>query len=166
MSLRIGIGYDIHNLGDGRRLFLGGVEIPFSKGLIGHSDGDVLLHAVCDALLGACGMGDIGMYFPDTEPELKDISSLEILKRTYEIIKNQKSCKIINIDTIVVCDKPKLSGYSQDMKKKISEALNIGLEAVNIKAKTTEETAVDVISSYATVLVEIKQPLTFLPTGR
>lgn len=156
MALRVGMGYDIHRLVGGRKLFLGGVEIPFSKGLLGHSDGDVLLHAVCDALFGACGLGDIGMHFPDTAAELKSIASVELLKRTLAIINKEKMCKILNIDTIVVCDEPKLSKYAPGIKSVISGALGINADIINIKAKTTEETKADAISSYAVVLVEIK----------
>ncbi|MFH1867858.1 MAG: 2-C-methyl-D-erythritol 2,4-cyclodiphosphate synthase [Candidatus Omnitrophota bacterium] len=156
MALRVGTGYDIHRLVRGRKLFLGGVEIPFERGLLGHSDGDVLLHAICDALFGACGLGDIGMHFPDTVPELKGIASIELLKQTLGIINKEKRCNIVNIDTVVVCDKPKLSKYVPDIKSAISGALNISPDTINIKAKTTEETNVDAIASYAVVLVEIE----------
>jgi len=155
MDIRTGIGFDIHRLAKGRRLLLGGVEIPFSKGLLGHSDGDVLLHAICDAIFGACGMGDIGTHFPDTDPALKDISSSEILKKSCAIAQEHKRHKIINIDAIVVCDEPKLLDYKDDMRKSIAAALSISGESVNIKAKTSESTARDIISSYATVLIEL-----------
>jgi len=154
MAFKIGIGYDLHKLVEGRKLFLGGVRIPSSKGLLAHSDGDVLLHAICDALLGACGLGDIGNHFPDTSDEFKDIAGLELLKRTYAIIMKDKKCKILNIDTILVCDQPKIAGHAEGMKKAISDLLGIGPGNINIKAKTTEKTAVDVISAYATVLVD------------
>ena len=156
MSLRIGSGYDIHKLVAGRKLFLGGVEVPFSKGLLGHSDGDVLLHAICDALLGCLGLGDIGRYFPDTSPELEGISSLELLRRTNEIISKGREWRIINIDTIIVCDEPKIAKYAPGMKKAISDTLHISPDRINIKAKTTEETAVDIICAYAVALVETK----------
>ena len=147
MPYRIGIGYDIHRLAARRKLFLGGIEIPSSKGLIGHSDADVLLHAICDALLGACKLGDIGIHFPDTKSQFKNISSTKLLRRTYDII---------NIDTVIICDKPKLAKYTEEMKKVISEALRIPPGVINIKAKTSEGTAVDVISSYAVALVQIR----------
>lgn len=155
MPYRVGIGYDIHRLGEGRKLFLGGVEIPFSRGLIGHSDADVVSHAICDALLGACGAGDIGVHFPDTAPELKDISGIELLRRTYEIVRKIAPANIINIDVVAVCDEPKLVKYSRQMKKAISGVLHISSELINIKAKTSEGTAPDAISSYAVALVEV-----------
>lgn len=156
MPYRVGIGYDIHRLVARRKLFLGGIKIPFSKGLTGHSDADVLLHAICDALLGACGQDDIGIHFPDTAPELKDISSTELLRRTYEIINKESPSNIINIDAVVICDKPRLIKYTRDMEKAISDVLHTPSEVINIKAKTSEGTAVDVISSYAVALVEVR----------
>ena len=157
--MRVGIGYDIHRLGDNRKLFLGGVEIPCSQGLLAHPDGDVVLHAICDALLGACGSGDIGMHFPDSDPALKDISSLEILKRTYNITQKKADVNIINIDVVIVCDEPKLMMYTQEMKRNISGVLGLKPNDVNVKSKTTEGTATDVILSYAVVLVDIKSLL-------
>ena len=155
MSFRTGIGYDLHKLSNGRKLFLGGVHIPFDKGLLGHSDRDVLLHAICDALLGACGRGDIGMHFPDTGPEFKDASSIDLLRKTKDIICQGSKLSIVNIDTVVICDKPMIAPYSGLMKKAIAQALDISKESINIKAKTTEGTDVDVVSGYASVLVEI-----------
>ncbi len=154
MNIRIGIGYDIHKLVKGRRLFLGGIEIRHERGLLGHSDGDVLLHAICDAILGACGGGDIGTFFPDTEAEFKDIKSELLLKRAYESMEKDTGCRIINIDAIVICDEPRLEEHKQGIKKSISEILSIEKERVNIKGKTTEKTSTDTISSYAVVLVE------------
>ena len=151
--MRIGIGYDLHKLVKGRRLFLGGVRIPFNKGLLGHSDADALMHAISDALLGACAKGDIGVHFPDTKKEFKDISSLALLKKTYEIINKDKKCKIVNIDSIVVCDEPKIHRYTDQMKKKICSVLKIPKDRISIKAKTTEGTAPGAISSYAVVLL-------------
>lgn len=156
MPYRVGIGYDIHRLVAERELFLGGVKIPFLKGLNGHSDADVLLHAICDALLGACGQGDIGIHFPDTAVEFKNISSAELLRMAYEIIDRKGPFNILNIDAVVVCDKPKIAEYTQKMKKIIGEVLHIPPEVINIKAKTSEGEAVDVISSYAVALVEVK----------
>ncbi len=156
MSIKIGIGYDLHRLVEGRELFLGGVKIDFEKGLLAHSDGDVLLHAICDGLLGACGQGDIGMHFPDKKSEFKDIRSTELLKRTYDLLSQKHNLEIINIDTVVICDEPKLINYRDDIKKVISEILHINIDIINIKAKTTENTSLDTIAAYAAVLVEIR----------
>lgn len=155
-NIRIGMGYDLHRLIEGRELFLGGVKIPFSKGLLGHSDADVLLHAICDAILGACGRADIGVYFPDTNSRFKGISGSELIRKTYEIVENKKDIKIINVDTVIICDKPNISSYREVIQKSIAGLLHIDVGRVNIKAKTTEETSRDTISSYAIVLAEIK----------
>ena len=135
--MRIGIGYDVHRLIEGRKLVLGGVAIPFEKGLLGHSDADVLVHAVCDALLGAAGLGDIGMHFPDTDPEYKDISSIKILDKTYELV-NSKNFKIANIDSTIFADAPKLLSYKEAMEKNIARSIEIEPECVNVKATTFE----------------------------
>ncbi|MBW2574327.1 MAG: 2-C-methyl-D-erythritol 2,4-cyclodiphosphate synthase [Deltaproteobacteria bacterium] len=135
--MRIGIGYDVHRLIEGRKLVLGGVVIPFEKGLLGHSDADVLVHAVCDALLGAAGLGDIGMHFPDTDPEYKDISSIKILDKTYELV-NSKNFKIANIDSTIFADAPKLLSYKEAMEKNIARSIEIEPECVNVKATTFE----------------------------
>ena len=135
--MRIGHGYDVHRLIEGRPLFLGGVEIPFKKGLEGHSDADVLLHAICDAILGAAGMGDIGRHFPDTDPELKDIYSIELLKQTWEMVRLHYSA-IINIDTTLFAQAPKILPYADQMKDTIAASLSILPDQVNIKATTTE----------------------------
>ncbi|MBF0223966.1 MAG: 2-C-methyl-D-erythritol 2,4-cyclodiphosphate synthase [Desulfobacterales bacterium] len=135
--MRIGMGYDVHRLSIGRKLILGGIEIPYIKGLLGHSDADVLVHAICDALLGAACMGDIGMHFPDTDPQFKDIYSIILLKKTYEMIRKQ-GFSIINIDSTIFAEKPKISPHRESMQKKISETLQINLDRVNIKATTTE----------------------------
>lgn len=156
MNIRIGIGYDIHRLAEGRKLFLGGIEIPYARGLLGHSDGDVLLHAICDAILGACGGDDIGTCFPDSAPEFKGIKSAILLQRAYETMEEKVGCEIVNIDTVIVCDEPKLEKYKNKIRGSISEILRIEKEKINIKAKTTENTSIDTISSYAVVLVEIK----------
>lgn len=155
MEYRVGIGFDIHRLVRGRKLSLGGIHIPFAKGLLGHSDGDVLLHAVCDALLGACGLGDIGIHFPDTDPALKGISGTELLQRTDAIIRKKLNYSVVNIDTIVICDRPKITPYAQRIRGLIAGILRITPGAVSVKAKTTEQTAVSVISSYATALIKI-----------
>ena len=132
-----GHGYDIHKLVPGRKLILGGVEIPHSKGLLGHTDADVLTHAIIDALLGAAGLGDIGQHFPDNNPKWKDANSFDLLEITYESIKN-KGYKIINIDSTIVAEGPKLAPYISQMKKAISIALEIKENRINIKAKTNE----------------------------
>lgn len=132
--MKIGIGYDVHKLVEGRRLILGGVEVPFKKGLLGHSDGDVLLHAICDALLGAAGKGDIGQHFPDTDPEYKDISSLVLLEKVKGLIKEYR---INNIDSIIIAQEPKLASYLEKMKENIAKVLEI--DKINIKATTTEK---------------------------
>ena len=133
--MRVGIGYDVHKLVEGKKLILGGVEIPFEKGLLGHSDGDVLLHAICDALLGAAGEGDIGQHFPDTSPEYKDISSLVLLEKVKGLIKEYR---INNIDSIVIAQEPKLALYLEKMKENIAKVLKIDKDRINIKATTTE----------------------------
>lgn len=154
---RIGNGYDVHKLTEGRKLMLGGVEIPFEKGLLGHSDADVLVHAVIDALLGASGMGDIGCFFPDTDEKYKDISSLELLKKTIaRLIKYDYY--IINIDCIIVAQKPKLADYILQMEENIAKACKILPEQINIKATTEEGLGFtgkgQGIASYAVCLLE------------
>lgn len=135
--MRVGIGNDVHRLVPDRDLFLGGIKIPFEKGLLGHSDADVLLHAVCDALLGAAGLGDIGLHFPDTDPQYKDIYSIELLKMTHKKLVAQ-GFSIVNIDVTVFAEKPKLSPYRDEIRKKIAGTLNLFPDCVNIKATTTE----------------------------
>ena len=135
--MRVGIGYDIHRLVEGRPLVLGGVIVAYEKGLLGHSDADVLVHAVCDALLGAAGLGDIGMHFPDTDPQYKDISSLKLLSNIYQML-TAKGFRIINLDSIVFAEAPKLGSYRNEMQASIAKTMNIKPEKVNIKATTTE----------------------------
>lgn len=135
--MRVGTGYDIHKLEDGNGVVLGGVSIPFDRGLKGHSDADVLLHAVCDALLGAAAEGDIGVHFPDTDRSFKGISSIELLKRTHDII-SKKGYTIANIDAVVIAEEPRISPYRETMKKNIASALNIEPEQVHVKATTSE----------------------------
>ena len=137
MGLRIGNGYDAHRFAPGRTLVLGGVEIPFEKGLLGHSDADVLVHAVIDALLGAARLGDIGGAFPDGDPAYKDISSLELLRRAGNIIE-QGGFRAVNIDSVVVAQRPRLAPYVPEMERNIARALNIPPEDCSVKA-TTEE---------------------------
>ena len=135
--MRIGLGYDIHRLVGGRKLVLGGVSIPFEKGLIGHSDADVLVHAVCDALLGAAKLGDIGVHYPDTDPGFKDISSIKLLEKTHRMLKDN-GFNIINIDSIVFAEMPKIMPFRDEMEKNIAIAIEIDPECVNVKATTTE----------------------------
>jgi 2-C-methyl-D-erythritol 2,4-cyclodiphosphate synthase len=135
--MRIGTGYDVHQLVKGRKLVLGGVTIPFEKGLLGHSDADVLVHAVCDALLGAAGLGDIGSHFPDTDPRFKDISSIKILSKTVEML-NAKGFRVINVDSTIMAEAPKISPYKAEMQKNISRIIEIEPDCVNVKATTFE----------------------------
>lgn len=136
--MKIGIGYDVHELVNNRKLILGGVDIPYEKGLLGHSDADVLVHAIMDSILGALGQGDIGRHFPDTDEKYKDISSLLLLEQVYNIMIENKY-EISNIDTVIMAEKPKLSPYIEDMRINISETLNINVHNINIKATTTEK---------------------------
>jgi 2-C-methyl-D-erythritol 2,4-cyclodiphosphate synthase len=134
-NFRIGYGYDVHKLVEGRKLFLGGVEIPHSKGLEGHSDADVLLHALCDALLGAAGFRDIGHQFPNTDPAYKNISSLILLKHVFDLI-SKDGWKVGNVDSMVLLEEPKIAKFIPSMKKNISDI--IGCEEVSVKATTSE----------------------------
>ena len=135
--MRIGMGYDVHKLVEDRKLIIGGVEIPFEKGLLGHSDADVLLHAIMDSLLGACALGDIGRHFPDTDIKYKGISSINLLEETGRII-FENGYSINNIDATIIAQKPKMSPHIETMRKNIAKALNIDINQINIKA-TTEE---------------------------
>jgi len=160
MEYRVGIGYDIHRLIEGRRLFIGGVEIPYIKGLLGHSDGDVLLHALCDALLGAVGEGDIGQHFPDTDSKYQAIASTELLKITAALV-DEKNYTVNNIDTVVIAQEPRLLPFEKQMREKISRIMNIAQEKVNIKAKTNEGMGeigkIKAIACYAVVSVIPKE---------
>lgn len=135
--MRVGIGYDVHRFQDGRRLVIGGVEIPYHKGLLGHSDADVLIHAICDALLGAAALGDIGQHFPDSDERYKGINSLLLLERTAGLLED-RGWLTGNIDSTVVAQKPRLAPYIEAMKEKIARVLNIPVENVGIKATTSE----------------------------
>lgn len=137
MLMKIGIGYDVHSFKKGRKLILGGVEINFDKGLSGHSDADVLTHSIMDAILGACGLGDIGGHFSDSDMKYKDISSLLLLKEVKNKMKS-KEYKIENIDCVLIIEKPKIFSYIPEMKKKLSKVLEINTDKINIKATTTE----------------------------
>ena len=137
MTIRIGHGYDVHKLVPDRKLILGGVEIPYTYGLLGHSDADVLVHAIIDAIFGALGEGDIGKHFPDTDDKYKGISSLELLKSTIDIMKNKGFC-IENIDCTIIAEKPKIRGFVTEMSQNIARICGVFEENINIKA-TTEE---------------------------
>jgi len=137
LKIRIGLGYDIHKFKKGRKLYLGGVEIPFSRGLAGHSDGDCLIHSIIDALLGALGEGDIGQFFPDTDPKYRDIRSTELLKEVVEKVKT-KGMEIVNVDAVVIAEEPKLSSSIPGMKETLSLLLGVERDNIGIKAKTNE----------------------------
>ena len=159
MNFRIGHGYDVHKLVDGRKLILGGVEIEHSLGLLGHSDADVLLHAVMDAIIGALGMGDIGKHFPDTDEKYRGISSLLLLEHTFGLMSEAGYC-VVNLDATVIAQKPKLLPYVEEMKKNIANTLHIEVEAVNVKATTEERLGFtgreEGISAHAVVLIAKK----------
>lgn len=135
--MKIGIGYDVHALAAGRQLVIGGVSIPAEKGLAGHSDADVLIHAVCDALLGAAGLVDIGCFFPDSDPQYKDISSLILLEKTRDIIDKSNFC-LVNADAVLLAEAPRLNPYKKEMQRNIAEALQVDAGCINIKATTSE----------------------------
>jgi len=136
MSNRIGLGYDIHRLVEGRKMFLGGVEIPYIKGFLGHSDGDVLLHAITDALLGAAGLGDIGEHFPDTDPKYAGADSKTLLKSTVLLV--NKSFTINNIDSVIIAQEPILSPFKKEIRNSVALILGLDIDSVSIKAKTNE----------------------------
>ena len=155
--LRIGNGYDVHVLTEGRKLVLGGVEIPHTKGVLGHSDGDVLVHAIMDAMLGALALGDIGQHFPDTDMQYKNIDSMVLLSKVKELIYS-KGYKIINLDSIIVLQKPKVKPYIEAMRKRIAEVLELEIEQVSVKATTEEKLGFtgdeSGVKSYCVVLLE------------
>ena len=134
---RAGIGYDLHRLAENRKFILGGIEVPFHKGPVGHSDGDALAHAICDALLGAAGLGDIGAHFPDTDPKWRDVSSLRFLERVRELLAEQR-LRIAHIDAVVILEKPKLGPHFPAMREALAQSLGISASAINLKAKTNE----------------------------
>lgn len=136
--MRVGIGYDVHKLVNERDLIIGGVKIPYEKGLLGHSDADVLLHAIMDALLGAAALGDIGRHFPDTDAKYKGASSMFLLEEVYDKITDE-GYKIGNIDAVVICEKPKMKTYIAEMESNIAKSLNTDIKNINIKATTTEK---------------------------
>lgn len=157
MSYRIGSGVDFHQLAEGRGLWIGGVCIPHHKGSLGHSDGDVLLHAICDALLGALCLGDIGVHFPDTNNDYKNIDSKILLQRTFDLI-NSKGYKVVNIDSTLCLQAPKIAGYIPPMQNAIASILKIELTDISIKATTSEKMGFvgreEGLVAYATVLLK------------
>lgn len=160
MDIRIGLGYDVHQLADGRKLILGGVEIPYEKGPVAHSDGDVLIHAICDALLGAANLRDIGYHFPDTSADFRGISSLVLLKRTLTLIKEQ-GYRVGNIDSTLCLQRPKIKDFAPQMVSNLAMALETDIANVSVKATTTEKLGFvgeeRGISAYAVALI-IKEP--------
>jgi len=159
MAYRIGSGVDYHQLVAGRELWIGGVKIPHTKGALGHSDADVLLHAICDAMLGALALGDIGFHFPDTDASLKNIDSKILLKRSTELIE-VKGYKVINIDSTLCLQAPKIKSYVPQMQQTIAEIVHVGIDAVSVKATTTEQLGFigreEGLKAYATVLLGLK----------
>jgi 2-C-methyl-D-erythritol 2,4-cyclodiphosphate synthase len=157
MSQRIGFGIDFHQLVEGRELWIGGVKIPHSKGALGHSDADVLLHAICDAMLGALALGDIGIHFPDTDPAFKNIDSKILLQKTWALIA-EKNYGIVNIDCTLCLEQPKIKPYTQDMRQIIAGILQISSDDVSIKATTAERMGFigreEGLAAYAVVLLQ------------
>jgi len=157
--MKMGIGYDIHRLVEERKLFLGGVEIPYVKGLLGYSDGDVVIHAIADAMLGCLGLGDIGMHFPDTDPRYAGISSKEILKKVAGLMADKKAY-INNIDTVIIAEEPKISSFREMMIETLAGILGVDKARINIKATTNEGVGSlgkgDAIAAYAAVTLEEK----------
>ena len=157
MKIRVGFGYDVHQLVEGRDLWLGGVKLQYTKGLLGHSDADVLIHAICDALLGAASMRDIGYHFPDNAPEYKNIDSKLLLKRVVELI-STKGYRVGNIDATVCAEQPKLNPHIPVMQQVLAALMGVEVDDVSIKATTTEKLGFtgreEGISAYATVLIE------------
>lgn len=156
MKIRTGIGYDVHQLGEGEELWLGGILVPHSKGSIGHSDGDVLIHAICDALLGAANLRDIGVHFPDTDATLKGVDSKILLRKTVEIIA-QKGFMIGNIDSVICLQRPKIKDLIPVMQKTLAEVMQIDVDDMSVKATTTEKLGFvgkeEGIAAYASVLI-------------
>ncbi|MDD5568048.1 MAG: 2-C-methyl-D-erythritol 2,4-cyclodiphosphate synthase [Candidatus Omnitrophica bacterium] len=157
METRIGLGYDLHRLVEGRKLFIGGVEIPYIKGLGGHSDADCLIHAVCDALLGAISGADIGELFPDSDPRYRGVSSSELLKTVMDLVR-KKGYKISNVDTIIIAEEPKMSPFKDEIRESLSKIMGIDKDRVGVKAKTNEGLGElgrkEGIASFATVLIQ------------
>lgn len=157
---RIGNGYDVHKMVEGRKLILGGVEIPYEKGLLGHSDADVLVHAIMDAMLGALALGDIGKYFPDTDEKYRGINSMLLLSHVWELIKS-KGYEIVNIDSIVVMERPKIKAVIPEMALNIAKILETSIENISVKATTEEKLGFtgtgEGVKSYAVVMLKKKE---------
>ena len=155
--MRTGIGIDVHRFQYGRKLFLGGTEVDFDRGLSGHSDADVLLHAIMDALLGACGAEDIGRMFPDSEPAYRDISSIDLLERVRDEV-HSRGYRVVNVDAVVVCEQPRVSAYRDAMRANIARALDVDVDTVSVKGTTTEGMGFtgrgEGIAAVASVLIE------------
>lgn len=155
--MRVGIGYDVHKLVEGRKLIIGGVQIPHEMGLLGHSDADVLVHSLMDAMLGAMSAGDIGEHFPDTDMEYKDISSMVLLERVFQVMR-EKGYRLVNADNVIAAQRPKLAPYIDQMRENIARVLQVPVEDIGVKATTTErlgfEGREEGISSYSTCLLE------------
>jgi 2-C-methyl-D-erythritol 2,4-cyclodiphosphate synthase len=155
-TYRIGIGFDVHAFADNRKLIIGGVDIPFEKGLAGHSDADVLLHAISDALLGSVSAGDIGQHFPDTDPKYKNANSLTLLKHVYELVQH-KGFSLGNIDAVITAQRPKLATHIPLMRKNISDVLQTEIENISVKATTTEKLGFvgreEGLSAFASVII-------------
>ena len=164
--MRIGTGYDVHKLVEGRRLMLGGVEVPHTLGLLGHSDADVLLHAICDAMLGAAALGDIGQHFPDRDPQYKDIDSRLLLRHCNDLIRRE-GYRIENIDSTLVAQQPKLAAYIPKMRENIAHDLGLDVQQVSVKATTTEhlgfEGREEGISAQAVALLDDRTSMTDNP---
>ena len=158
MNFRIGFGYDVHRLTSERKLMLGGVEIPHHKGCLAHSDGDVLVHAICDALLGAANLRDIGYHFPDNAPEYKDINSLTLLRKTISLLRSHHYV-LVNLDTTVCLQQPKIKDFIPEMQKKLADAMDVKESDVSVKATTTEGLGFvgteDGITAYAVALINM-----------
>jgi 2-C-methyl-D-erythritol 2,4-cyclodiphosphate synthase len=157
MNFRIGFGYDVHRLEENREFWIGGVKVEHSKGALGHSDADVLIHAICDAMLGAACMGDIGLHFPDSSPEYKGIDSKILLRKVTELI-CIKGYRIVNVDSTIALQRPLIAPYIPEMRKILSEVMGIGIDDVSVKATTTEklgfEGREEGVSAYAVVMIE------------
>jgi 2-C-methyl-D-erythritol 2,4-cyclodiphosphate synthase len=157
MNFRIGYGYDVHQLSEGEKLFIGGINIPHTKGCVAHSDGDVLIHAICDALLGAAALRDIGYHFPDNQPEYKNIDSKILLKKTIELLR-KSSYSIVNIDSTICLHKPKIQNYIPEMINTLAEVIGTQAENISVKATTTEKLGFvgreEGIAAHAVVLIQ------------
>ncbi len=157
MKIRVGFGYDVHQLAEDRQLWLGGIKINHEKGLQGHSDADVLIHAICDALLGAANLRNIGFHFPDTSSQFKNIDSKVLLKESIKMVR-EKGFEVSNIDALICAEEPKLNPYIEEMKQKMAEVLSISVEDISIKATTSEKMGFigrkEGMAAYATVLIQ------------